>query len=95
MEDCFRTFDTNTQIFSTSGQKPVPPNCNGYTVTNSGADIVTVDDIILYPGTVGSVQGDSFSVGGNRNEILARQYITVMFATLVTPRITVTFKTYN
>jgi len=50
---------------------------------------------MLYAGTVGSVQGDSFSTGGNRNEILARNYITVQFQAAVTPAITVTFKVYS
>ena len=95
MEECFRRYDTVTQIYNASGQVPIPENCNGYTVTNSGGSNVIVDNIMLYAGTVGSVQGDSFSTGGNRNEILARNYITVQFQAAVTPAITVTFKVYS
>ena len=95
MEECFRKYDTTTQIYNASGQIPIPENCNGYTVTNSGADNVIVDNIMLYAGTVGSIQGDSFSTGGNRNEILARNYMTVQFQAATGPAITVTYKVYS
>lgn len=48
--------------------KPVA-NCNGFTVVNVGDDIVTVNGRVLYPGTPGSLNGDSFTIGGNLGEI--------------------------
>lgn len=94
MEDCFRKYDIVTQTYNASGQKSIPDNCNGYTVVNTGADTVEVDNIVLFPGTVGSIQGDSFTVGGNRNEILQRSNITIMFRALTGPAVTVTYKYY-
>ncbi len=95
MEECFRGYDIVTMTYILSGSYSIPDNCNGYTVTNNGGDTVTVDDIPLFPGTVGSVQGDSFTVGGNRNEILSRKTLKVFFATTVAPSVIVTYKYYS
>ena len=49
--------------------------CNGFTATNTGDNIVTVNGAILYPGVPGTSLGDSRSFGGNENEEYAG-YIT-------------------
>lgn len=56
------TYRENTSV-------PFLKLCNGWEIVNIGATTATVNGRPLYPGTVGSVLGDSFSVGGNLGEI--------------------------
>jgi hypothetical protein len=88
----YQMYDTITQIYTSSGNVEMQPLCNGYTVTNTGNDIVTVDDKILYPGTVGTSLGDSFVVGGNACEVIARKQIKIQFAAVTGPAVEITQK---
>jgi len=90
-----RKFDIITQIYNRSGQYEVVDNCNGLTVTNVGADTVIVDGRTLYPGTVGSIQGDSFTIGGNEGEIYNKRTIVIAFQAAVGPAVEVTQKYYT
>lgn len=60
---------TGAQIVTKSGFVDVVKLCNGFTVTNTGTDTVRVNDAVLFPGTFGSVLGDSRTFGGNEGEI--------------------------
>lgn len=80
-------FDQFTEIVNKSGVHEVVENCNSITFTNIGADIVTVDGKVLFPGTVGSILGDSISIGGNQNEVYNRKIITIAFTTTVNPQL--------
>lgn len=51
-----------------SGNKEVVKYCNSITFTNTGDEIVRVNDMILYPGVIGVSLGDSRSIGGNFGE---------------------------
>jgi hypothetical protein len=64
-----RNYNIATNIYTKSQFVRVVTNCNGYMATNIGDTIVTVNDMILYPGTPGTIIGDSRSVGGNEGEI--------------------------
>lgn len=55
--------------------------CNSITFTNLGSQTVYVDGMPLYPGTAGSVLGDSRTIGGNNYEILGRKRVTISFST--------------
>jgi hypothetical protein len=44
-------------------------NCNGFTIINTGAVIARINGQILYPGTPGTSNGDSITIGGNAGEI--------------------------
>lgn len=61
-------YDLIPQLYQLSAWYTIPPNTNGFTVTNTGDTIVRVNDLILYPGTIGTNLGDSISFGGNENE---------------------------
>ena len=61
-----------------TGNVDVQAGCNGFTATNVGDTIVRVNDVLLYPGTIGTNLGDSVQIGGNENEIFAG-YIKVVF----------------
>jgi hypothetical protein len=90
-----RKYDVFTAVYNRSATYEVVENCNAITFTNIGADIVTVDGKILYPGTVGTILGDSFSIGGNENEIYSRRLIVVAFVAGATaPALEVTQKYY-
>ncbi len=81
---------TRTQIVE------IEKNCNSITVTNTGGCAVTVKGITLYPGTVGSILGDSFSVGGNLGEVLTDRRMEVAFAVGgVTPAVQIIQKFYR
>jgi len=91
-----RRFDITTQVYNRSGQYEVQQLCNSLRVTNTGNDAATVDGIILYPGTIGSVQGDGFTIGGNAGEIYAKRSIVILFAGVgLLPAIEVTQKYYT
>lgn len=91
----FLKFDTITQTYNASGKISVVRNCNGITVTNLGDEAVTVDDRILYPGTPGSILGDSYTIGGNGGEIYNKRILNIYFAGGgVNPKVEVTQKYY-
>lgn len=92
-----RNYDFDTQTYVTGGRIPVYRNCNGITITNTGDNIVTVENITLYPGTPGSIQGDSVSIGGNEGEILVKKQLTIAFAAPATPgqKVSITQKYYK
>jgi hypothetical protein len=89
-----RYFDDNTQIITRSGQFEIQENCNAVMFTNIGADTVLVNEKTLHPGTVGSILGDSFAIGGNEGEIYKRRTYVVRFSTTVNPMLEVTQKCY-
>lgn len=47
------------------------PLCNSVTIINTGTTVLTVNSVIpLNPGTPGTNNGESITIGGNRMEIL-------------------------
>lgn len=73
-------FGFDTQYYRTSQLVQLFKDCNSITLVNTGDNIVTVENIILYPGTPGTSVGDSFSIGGNEGEILDKRYLRVVFS---------------
>ena len=47
----------------------VEDKCNAYTVINLGTSVATVNGITLNPGTPGTNNGESISLGGHEGEI--------------------------
>lgn len=88
-----RHYNIFTQVYTQSGQIEVVENCNGYTATNIGADIVTINGQVLFPGTVGSILGDSVSVGGNEGEIYKGR-LDIAFAAITNPQLQIVQKYY-
>lgn len=74
-------YDFQVNTYQTTQRVEVARNCNGITFTNIGDTIVTVEGMVLYPGTVGTILGDSRTIGGNEGEILHKKQIVVTFAT--------------
>lgn len=98
----YQTFDDITQQYSRAGQFEVQPNCNSILFTNIGGDPVEVNDKLLLPGTLNqlsttsNILGDSFSLGGNENEVYSKKTFTVKFLGIGSlPLIEVTQKYYR
>ncbi len=88
--------------YNTTGAVPYGPgqsvirveNCNGFIAINTGDDPVTVNDTVLYPGTIGTINGDSKTVGGNMGEIFLGN-ISIRFAGIgANPIVTIEQKYY-
>lgn len=75
----YTLFDTNVQTYVRSFILKPLENCNAINIVNIGDEIVTVNGRPLYPGTPGTINGDSYSVGGNANEIYVGS-INISFA---------------
>lgn len=44
--------------------------CNGINVINTGTTVCTINGVPLNPPAAGESVGDSYSIGGNRGEVL-------------------------
>jgi ATP-dependent Lon protease len=69
--------------------------CNGFIVTNTGGCIVTVNGHVLYPGTPGTINGDSFTYGGNLGEVYTGNIKITFEVAGANPQCTVNQKFYN
>jgi len=61
-------YNFSVAAYNSTQRVNVDPNCNGFTVTNTGDTIVRINDLILYPGVPGTSLGDSRTFGGNFGE---------------------------
>jgi len=84
---------TGAQPYSAGGFVKKVNNCNGFIATNTGLVAVTVNDRVLYPGTPGTVNGDSITIGGNFGEIYLGN-IRIVFAAGAGPEVTIEQKYY-
>ena len=75
-----RPYNFSVNSYNSSQIVEVEKLCNAITITNIGDTAVTVKGIPLYPGTPGSILGDSISIGGNELEILIDKRLPVAFA---------------
>lgn len=62
-------YNVVSQQYSQNGNVPLDSHCNGWTAINIGTTVVEVNGIPLNPGTPGTNNGESFTVGGNKGEI--------------------------
>jgi hypothetical protein len=94
MADKFILFDWSVNYYNSSQTIEVIQGCNCLTITNTGADNVRVKGKILYPGTAGSILGDSISIGGNECEIFNERRLQISFETTTNPQVEVIQKYY-
>jgi hypothetical protein len=73
-------YNVITNSYNQNQNVPLDGNCNGWTAINIGTTIVTVNGIPLHPGTPGTNNGESFTIGGNAGEIFTGR-ISLTFAT--------------
>lgn len=69
-------------------------NCNGFIATNTGDEIVIVNDRVLYPGVPGTSNGDSTTIGGNRGEIYLGTIQVTFLGGGAAPQVTIEQKFY-
>jgi hypothetical protein len=93
MPQQFQKYNISVAIITQSGFVAVMDNCNSWMVTNTGADTVEVNGMTLFPGTFGTILGDSKTIGGNQGEVYTGN-IKVSFLTLVNPRLEVVQKSF-
>lgn len=63
-------YNFNGQEYTQNGLIVIDGNCNGLNVINTGTSVCFVNGIPLNPPAVGESVGDSYSIGGNKGEIL-------------------------
>lgn len=55
--------------YSQNGNVPIDGKCNGWTAINIGTTLVNVNQIPLNAGVPGTNNGESFTIGGNADEV--------------------------
>ncbi len=67
-----RKYNISIHTITTNQPVSLSPTCNGWTAINIGgvgAAVATVNGIPLNPRLVANANGESFSIGGNENEV--------------------------
>lgn len=90
----FIKYNIAVNNYNSSQMIEIVDNCNSYTVTNLGDSTATVGGMVLFPGTIGSVIGDSRTVGGNLGEIISEKRLPVSFTGGTTNNLEVIQKFY-
>ena len=76
MQDRF--FNFSAQTYSQNGILDIDQYCNGINILNTGTSVCTVNGIPLAPPSGTQTVGDSYTMGGNRGEILKGR-VTITF----------------
>ena len=71
-------YNFSSQSYIKNGFATLDRFCNGFTAINIGTTVATVNGIPLNPGTPGTSNGDSITIGGNKGEILKTR-VTISF----------------
>lgn len=68
------------QSIVANGDLTINEYCNSWTILNQGNEIITVNNAWkIYPGTIGTNNGESESTGGNYLEVF-KGVVTIAFA---------------
>lgn len=86
---------TQGQVYTPGQQVNRVKYCNGFTAVNTGDELVTVNGFPLYPGTPGTIIGDSISFGGNAGEIYFGTIDIVFAGGGALPQVTISQKAYS
>lgn len=62
-------FNISVILYNTAQFVPVQKGCTGFMFTNVGDTIASVNEMIIYPGTPGTILGDSRSIGAHKNDV--------------------------
>lgn len=85
---------TITTVYQLAGWYNVELKCNGFMATNIGDRTCLVNDQLLFPGTPGTVLGDSRTWGGNAGEIYVGQIKVEFQGVGVAPAIEIVQKVF-
>lgn len=67
--DGIRAFNMTTMNYNLSQQVTVEKNCIGFMFTNVGDVAAKVNGMVIFPGTAGSILGDSRSIAAHAGDI--------------------------
>ena len=90
----FQKYNIAVNTYSASQMVEIVENCNSYTATNLGDSTCTVGGMVLFPGTIGSIIGDSRTVGGNAGEVISERRLPISFTGGTTNNLEVIQKYY-
>lgn len=62
-------YNITVQLYNLSQIIPVVRGCTGFMFTNVGDDAATINGMSIFPGTIGTVLGDSRSIGAHKNDV--------------------------
>lgn len=92
--DFIRFNFTGAVPYTQGGNVKRVDNCNGFIAINTGDDLAWINDQPIYPGIIGTVTGESFSLVGDVGEIFLG-LITVKFQGVgANPEVTINQKFY-
>lgn len=86
-------YDIVNSIYNANAKVQIDQYCNGVTIVNTGATVLTVNGISLAAPIAPALVGESVSFGGNRNEIFYGR-IDIAFAAGAGSRCVVQQKVY-
>lgn len=75
-------FDFSVQFYRTSTPVEISKDCNSLIVVNLsgvGGSVVTVNNFPLNPTLIAGANGESFTIGGNRLEVIKRKTLDIGF----------------
>lgn len=72
-------YNFNGQTYTQNGLVDLDPLCNGLNVINTGTTVCEVNGVPLQPPAAGESVGDSYSIGGNKGEIISGR-VNITFA---------------
>lgn len=75
---CYKTFTFEGKTVTQNGGVEIDSRCNSLNFVNKGTTVVEVNGIVLNPATVPGQTGESYTVGGNADEII-RSKVVVNF----------------
>lgn len=73
-------FDISSKTVNGGSAVDIPDNCNAILVVNIGTVLVTVNGFPLNPPLAPGANGESWTLGGNRGEIIQRKELDIQFA---------------
>lgn len=90
----YSQYNISITPYTTGGSIEVDDRCNGFTAVNVGDDTAFVNGFPLFPGTPGTVIGDAFGIGGNKDELYKGNIMLSFAGVGVAPQVIIMQKFY-
>jgi hypothetical protein len=91
----FLRYKEYTSDVRAGGEIPLRANCNGWSFTNVGADVATINGRQCLPPVGPGLSGETVGVSGNYGEVYEELTVQVTLATTVNPHLQLTQKVYS
>jgi len=73
-------FDLSSKTYNGGAAVDIPENTNAILVVNIGTVLITVNGFPLNPALAPGQNGESWTMGGNRGEVIQRKELDIVFA---------------